>query len=322
MKICLYPSIIKPMKMGGIKTAFEHKKQALSINEIQYSCHPFIHSFDILHLECPTPQSAFYALWAKKKGKKVVMSIHVTAEDFKETYTFGKRTVTFLQRYLTWYYSLADLLVAPSDYTKKLVRQYGVKKPIKVISNGLHSSFVNNNQHNTRNLQDIPIIGTVGYVTRRKGVITFCNIAKQFPTLDFQWAGAVHDRLLFDTKSIDIPDNVKLLGYVSNIKDLYRSFTVFLFPSYEENQGIVLLEAASFGLPLIIRDLPVYEGWLIHKENCLKCSNEKEFIDHLKSILNDETLREKLGKNARKLAEKNDIAVIGKKLITCYNQVL
>ena len=142
MKICLYPSIIKLMKMGGIKTSYENKKQALSLHGIDYVCHPLIKSYDILHLECPSPQSAFYALWGHKHHKKIVISTHVTSEDYKNTYTFSKTTVHFIKKYLKWYYSLADLLIAPSDYTKNLIIDYGVEKPIEVVSNGLHPCFL------------------------------------------------------------------------------------------------------------------------------------------------------------------------------------
>jgi 1,2-diacylglycerol-3-alpha-glucose alpha-1,2-glucosyltransferase len=322
MKICLYPSIIQPMKMGGMKTAYEHKKQAFNLHHLDYSSHPLKGYFDILHLECPVPQSAFYAIWAKKKKKKIVISTHVTVEDFIETYSFGKKVSSFLRRYLSWYYSLADLLIAPSEYTKNLIKNYGVNKPIEVVSNGVDPFFLNDFQKKNNKIDSPQVIGSVGYVTKRKGVITFCTVAKAFPTYQFKWAGAIHDRLLFNVKSIDKPNNVEFLGFVEDIKKTYHSFDVFLFPSFEENQGIAILEAASFGIPLIIRDLPVYNGWLVHEENCLKCKNDADFINHLNVITNDKKLRENIGKNARKLAEKNNLKLIGKQLISLYEKML
>jgi 1,2-diacylglycerol-3-alpha-glucose alpha-1,2-glucosyltransferase len=309
------------MKSGGIKTAYEHKKQAFNLYDIDYCHHPFHKHFDIIQLECPSLQSAFYALWARKIKKKVVMSAHVTVEDFKETYTFGNKTIHILRRYLKWYYSLADLLIAPSEYTKKLLQEYGIKRPIEVVSNGLHPSFLENNTNNLKKYNQQPLIGSVGYVTKRKGIKTFCDTAKAFPKCQFKWAGAIHKKLLFDVRFIEKPNNVELLGYVPDIQKTYSLFDVFLFPSYEENQGIVLLEAASFGLPMIIRDLPVYDGWLIHEENCMKCTNEREFIEHLKTVLNDKKLRERIGKNARILAENNDLTGIGKRLMSCYEKL-
>lgn len=322
MKICLYPGGIEYFKMGGIKTAYENKKQALSLHNVDYSSHPLHKKFDILQLECPSPNSAFYALCARKKNKKIVMGTHVTVEDYKETFTFSKTTSSFLKRYLKWYYSLADLLIAPSEYTKQLVINYGVKKPIKVISNGLHPSFPIHPLRKSLGKNKKPVIGTAGYVTKRKGVLTFCHLAKQYPEYDFKWVGAMNKGLLFDVSSMRKLDNVEFLGYVKDIKKAYASFDVFLFPSYEENQGIVLLEAASFGLPLIVRDLPVYSGWLVHGENCLKCKDDSEFANNLKSVLIDKSLKQKLCKNSQILAEVNDLKHIGKQLISSYDSLL
>lgn len=322
MKICLYPGGIDYFKMGGIKTAYENKKQALHLQNIEWSDHPLKVPFDILQLELPSFLSAFYALWARKKKKKIVMSTHMTIEDFRETFTFSKTIIYFLKKYLIWYYSLADVLISPSEYTKELVNGYGVTKPIKVVSNGLHPSFLDRSSPKILDRFKTPVIGTAGFVTKRKGVVTFCNVARALPDCQFKWAGSIHEALLFDIRSIKKPDNVVFLGYVQDIKQAYSIFDVFLFPSFEENQGIVLLEAASFGLPLVIRDLPVYSGWLVHGENCLKCTSDDEFVENLKRILVDKKLRQRLSENALLLAKSNDLRSIGLQLTEIYEHLL
>ena len=42
----------------------------------------------------------------------------------------------------------------------------------------------------------------------------------------------------------------------------FSAAKAFLFMTYEENEGIVVLEALSAQLPLIVRDIPVYNKWL------------------------------------------------------------
>ncbi|WP_206076315.1 glycosyltransferase [Marinitoga lauensis] len=66
--------------------------------------------------------------------------------------------------------------------------------------------------------------------------------------------------------------NLKFPGFVSDemLISAFCEANIFLFPSYEENEGIVVLEALSSKTPLIIRNIPVYKNWLSHKENCLK----------------------------------------------------
>jgi glycosyltransferase involved in cell wall biosynthesis len=43
-----------------------------------------------------------------------------------------------------------------------------------------------------------------------------------------------------------------------DMPDLYRSADLFVFPSIREAQGIVLLEAASCGVPCVVHDHPVF----------------------------------------------------------------
>jgi 1,2-diacylglycerol-3-alpha-glucose alpha-1,2-glucosyltransferase len=322
MNICLYSGGIEYFRTGGIKTAYANKAQAFELCNAEYSTHPFNKPFDILQLEFPSPQSVFYALWARKHKKKVSMGTHVTVEDFKHTFTFSSLVVSLIKYYLTWYYSLADLLIAPSAYTKQLLIEYGVKTPIEVVSNGINPSFLERAGNVSQEEHTRPIVGSVGFVTQRKGVGTFSIVAERCPTYTFKWAGTIHNSLLFNLHSIRTPDNVEFLGYVEDIQNLYASFDAFLFPSFEENQGIVILEAACFGLPLIIRDLPAYTGWLVHEENCLKCRNDTEFVEQLHRVFSDDSLREKLSINARKLAEANELTHIGEQLLSCYETLL
>ncbi len=48
----------------------------------------------------------------------------------------------------------------------------------------------------------------------------------------------------------------------NNCRQRYSGSDLFLFPSYEETEGIVVLEALAMKIPLLLRDIPVYNGWL------------------------------------------------------------
>jgi len=45
--------------------------------------------------------------------------------------------------------------------------------------------------------------------------------------------------------------NIKLLGQVNNVRDLYKKADVFILPSLFESSAKVLYEAAASGLPII-----------------------------------------------------------------------
>ena len=57
----------------------------------------------------------------------------------------------------------------------------------------------------------------------------------------------------------------------------------FLFPSREETEGIVVLEALASQQQVLVRDIPVYQGWLVANENCYMGHSIEEFKNILKA---------------------------------------
>ena len=49
------------------------------------------------------------------------------------------------------------------------------------------------------------------------------------------------------------------------------------FPSKEETEGIVVLEALAASEQVILRDIPVFPDWLTHGVNCWKGKDADEF---------------------------------------------
>lgn len=150
-------------------------------------------------------------------------------------------------------------------------------------------------------------VGMVGLVLpERKGVDTFIMLGKTFPEHQFFWFGKIFSSALVAPVSTDQP-NVHFTGFVDDILAAINSIDIFVFPSREENQGIAILEAAAVGLPILVRNLPAYEGWLVHEQNCLIAKSEEEFKIHLKRLFEDAELRERLSKAALVLAQEQSL---------------
>jgi len=306
------------IKTGGVVTAYHNRMKACTYGGIEIVDG---NDYDILQVEFPGIGSLLLSKSAKRRGKAVVFATHITAEDFQDTFVFGRAISSYLRKYLKMIYSAGDALISPSEYTKNLLRKYGINRPVYILSNGIDPKFLKDANRKKKEGDEF-VIGCVGFVTKRKGVLTFANLAKRFPEFTFRWVGDIRKNLLFDVEKLkDIP-NLQFTGYVQDIRKEYEKFDVFLFPSYEENQGIVLLEAGAYSLPLIVRDIPVYEGWLHDGENCIKCSTDEDFEKALEEIINNKNLREKLSRNSRKLAEQHSLEIVGKKLRKIYEEIL
>ena len=159
------------------------------------------------------------------------------------------------------------MVFCPSSYTKSLLVAYGLpEEKLLAMSNGvdLKRFFVDEKRRQKARTQyQIKkfTVGTVGLVIPRKGIDTFLELAAQFPDFQFVWFGKIYSKMLAKPLPKNLPPNVFFSNYVEDIIAAYNAIDVFIFPSYEENQGMAILEAAAVGLPLLVRDLPVYRDW-------------------------------------------------------------
>jgi glycosyltransferase involved in cell wall biosynthesis len=73
---------------------------------------------------------------------------------------------------------------------------------------------------------------------------------------------------------------------------------------------------------VVLRDIPVFEEFYTHGEDCLKCETRAEFRDALDELADDPDLRERLGENARETAEEHGLDRVGERLSEVYRDLL
>jgi len=335
MKICLYlefyyflGGILFKGIGTGLLSSYKNQKVMLDYLGIPFT-EKWDDSCDILQINTPWLKSIYLIKKAKRRGKKVIIWSHVIAEEIPSVFWFGSIIAPLAKKYLAYAYGLADLVLCPSEYTKSLLAaSYGLSQEKLVIqSNGVDLKLFFKDEKRRiayRAQYDYNglVIGTVALAVPRKGIDTFLELAKNYPQYQFIWFGKIYSKLMAKSLPKNLPKNVRFTGYVNDINATFNAIDIFLFPSYLEQQGMVILEAAAVGLPILVRDIPVYEGWLVHGENCLKAKNNGEFQMYLKQLIRDGGLRRKLGQNAKILAKKESIEVLSEKLKKEYVKIL
>ena len=93
-----------------------------------------------------------------------------------------------------------------------------------------------------------------------------------------------------------------------------------MFPTLEETEGIPIIEAMACKTPAIVRDIPIFNEWLIDGKNMYKAKDVDAFEDKIKKILNKEL--PDLTDNYRQVVEERDLNNIGKQLKEVYLEVL
>ena len=330
MKVLLFSEGKKMFAKSGVGRALKHQMEALKHAGLQYTTDEK-EKFDVAHINTIGAGSERIIKRCRKNGIPVVYNTHTTFEDFKNSFMFSNIMAPFIKMRLKKLYKMADHIISPSSYTLGLIRSYGVELPAEVVSNGVDTvSFVKNRELAEKFKEEYKIEGKsvicVGLPFRRKGILDFCEIAEKMPDTKFIWFGANITSIVTPDvrkKVANPPKNVIFPGYVpaETIIGAYSGADAFFFPTYEENEGIVVLEALSMGCPVVVRDIPVYKEWLEHGKNCFKGKSNSEFEEILKGICSTSKNIEEIISAGRKTAEERDLKIIGERLKKIYGSL-
>ncbi len=332
MKVLLYTEGEKLFSKSGLGKAIKHQMRALEYEKIDYTTDLQDDDFDIVHINFYGPNSFALAKIEKKKGKKIVYHAHSTEEDFKNGFIFCKQISPAFKKWLIKCYSLGDVIITPTPYSKRLLEGYGIDRKIYAISNGIELDKFKCDKDARKRFrerfnysEDDKVIVGIGLYIERKGIVDFVELAKRLPEYKFIWFG--YSPLSAAGKAVREAVNTKLdnlvfAGYVEQevIVEAMNGCDIYLFPTFEETEGIPIIEACACKATAIIRDIPVFEGWLEDGVNVYKAKDIDEFYDKIKKIMNNELPN--LGEKAYKVAEERDIKKIGKQLREVYEEVL
>lgn len=331
MKVLLYTEGLKTISKSGLGKAIKHQMRALEENNIDYTT-DLDDDYDILHINFYGPKSYLFAKKAKKEGKKIIYHAHSTEEDFKNSFIGSNLVSPQFKQWLITCYSLGDHILTPTPYSKKLLEGYGIDVPITAISNGVDVSFFKHDDKLGEEFrkkysfkkEDKVIMG-VGLYIERKGILDFVELAKRLPEYKFIWFG--HSPLAASPAKIRKAVNTKLdnlyfPGYVEPIelKKAYSGADLFIFPTQEETEGIPILEACSAKIKAIIRDIEVFDEWLLDGVNVYKAKDVNDFEEKIKQIFNGEL--PDLTSDGYQVALEHDIKKVGKELVKIYKEVL
>lgn len=328
MRVCLYLEGEEWVAKSGFKTAFENHRRALQQAGIEVTVNPK-DEYDLLHTHFFGPKSVFYIKQAKRKHIPVVCHAHsFGAHDFRDSFALSNAVAPLYDRYLRYIFNHADIVMTCSQYAKRVMEHSGITVPIEVVSNGMDTQhFRPDLQAQNRYRESLGLSSftffSAGNLIPRKGVADFMEVAKELSQYQFVWFGKRWNKLLNANHELGRvlshpPNNVHLPGFVDDTASTFAAMNAFFFPSYTENQPMVILESATLGLPLIVRDIPEYKGFLTHDVNCLKAQSNAEFIKHLKLVAQDEQLHQRLSKGALALADVHGLPQVGRRLKSLY----
>jgi glycosyltransferase involved in cell wall biosynthesis len=129
--------------------------------------------------------------------------------------------------------------------------------------------------------------------------------------------------LLESTKELvkDRPD-ISLLTGIKDISELLNAADLFLFPSLEEGFGVVAIEAAAAGLPIVATNLPTIKEACptSHHAFMFQPNDDDAAYRNITTILQDEDLKATLSHDAREWSANFSIEKSVEQLTAIYEK--
>jgi glycosyltransferase involved in cell wall biosynthesis len=197
-----------------------------------------------------------------------------------------------------------DRIICPSRYLEQLLLDHQPEASTTVIPNGFDlTKFTASRDRNKKIL-------VVTRMLERKGVQDVLRALSGTDLgfgVDIVGTGPYLDTLVRLAESLSV--DVKFHGWLDNdsreLKDLFETSSIFVFPSHAENFPLVLLEAMAAGMAVITTNQTGCVEVVGDAALCVKAGDEPGIRDALLELTSNETRRAQLGAAARERVEKH-----------------
>jgi glycosyltransferase involved in cell wall biosynthesis len=163
--------------------------------------------------------------------------------------TFKRHAPWFLERQVEEY-ERADLMIMPSDYSRRSLPEHLRKKAVIAPLCGRARIA----QRQPKPAGSPFVVGVVGGEPLRKGYLYLLKAWKElaFPNARLKIrSGPDYRKYSVLAKLVDEQENVSIIPYVPDISAFYAECDVFILPSVDDGFGMALFEAMANGVPSI-----------------------------------------------------------------------
>ena len=295
---------------------------------------------DVVHVQVSDPIGLSVVSYARKRKIPVVTTEHNQPEVITNSLKIGllkKPVNAVLSSYFRNRQSKSDFVTMPTELAIRELIGEGSKFPVPVaaVSNGVdlskfHPGKAKECIYRKYGIPEgVPVVLYIGRVDPEKkvGLVieAFKKAIEKVPMAELVIIGDGVEKAKLETLTKTLP-KVIFLGRVlpPDLYELYKIGTVFATASPIETQGIVLIEAAASGLPLIAVNAGAVAEVCRNGENGVLCrpGSVEEMTEAMVKILSNKQLQQKYAKKSVEIAHEHDFEKTLDKFINIYNRVI
>lgn len=210
----------------------------------------------------------------------------------------------------------AVIAVSPSEQEEILSHRILPEKKVVMIKSGVHCSPPVHPTKLRKELgiaEDVPIVLSIGRLTRQKDPFTFFRAAPQVlfahPNTHFVWIG--HGELESEVRAyiqrMGISASCSILGWRTDVSELLSGADVFVLPSLYESFGYVTCEAMACGLPVVATRVSGTKDIVVEGETgfLVPPGDAEKFSERITELLSHKDKRLLFGQRGKEQVQKN-----------------
>lgn len=284
--------------------------------------------FDLVYCQQPVG-----GLMGRLIGRKFKIPVIYTAHGFQ--FLKGNNPLkNFLFRTVEkWLAKKTDVLITINEEDYKAIQKWKAKKKYKISGIGFDINKYDNTPFDkaefkqSLGLKDEFIILTVAEFSPGKNYNTILKTVSELKDKNIKLIscgrGKCEEEIKNQIKELGIQDKVSLLGYRKDINKIMQISDIFFLPSHREGLCLSMIEAMSFGLPIITSNVRGCQDLVNHKKNGF--IGEKDdyiyFAKVINNLIEDSELKQEMGQQSLNMAPEYGIENVKNQLENIYNEI-
>jgi 1,2-diacylglycerol 3-alpha-glucosyltransferase len=296
---------------------------------------------DVVHTYTEFSLGVFGKIISKLYNVPMVHTYHTMYEDYLHYIARGRLiSRKGAQNLSRLFCNRADLVIAPSDSTRKYLLEIGVRKPLRTIPTGIDFAPFSPMRYSASDLARAraevgltpsdKVIAVIGRVAKEKSIdVLVAMMPLLLPRVPkakllIVGDGPARGDLECQARTLGVGHAVKFAGFKpwADIGRYYQLGDVFATASTSETQGLTYVEAMAARIPVVIKEAPAPGSLVRHNETGFVFKENADAVGVIASALTDTALAQQVARRAYAAVQPLSAEVFGVELEAVYSEAI
>ena len=212
-----------------------------------------------------------------------------------------------LRRYEKEHCGNFDVNITVSELDKTLLSEIAPDSKTQVSTNGVDTDYFRPRGDDVIR-GNLVFVGGMNWYPNRDAILRLCRdiwplLEKEIPNVSLTIVGGAPPRELLDLARRD--SRVLVTGFVDDVRPYLSTAEVYVCPMRDGGgTRLKILDALAMGKAIVSTTMGCEGIDVEPSRNVLIANTPREFVDQIQRIMNDRELRQRLGQEGRRLAER------------------